>query len=92
MKILIVIGVVLAAVLVIGRCGGDGSQTEALTLASDAEKVAEALNRTDERIRCEAKANAKTIMCLVHTSDSELGRVDNYASASQTAAMQIVAA
>ena len=65
-KAFIVIGVVLVALLVLSR----GSSP-----ASDAERVAEALNKTDERIKCEAKANAKTIMCLVHTSDSQLPKL-----------------
>ena len=72
------IGVVLVALLVLAEFLAEtDSQTEALgpPLASDADKVAEALNRTDNRIKCEAKANAKTIMCLVHTSDSELSKL-----------------
>ena len=61
LKATFVLGVVLMALLgtlvILGHLGGDAtSQVDALK--TPAELVAEALNRTDERIVCEAKANA----------------------------------
>lgn len=74
--ILIALGVVLVVLLISAGLGGEdaNSQTDDAPKTA-AEKVAESLNRVDQRIECQAKANAKTIMCLVHTSDSELRKL-----------------